>query len=156
VFGKEGFSGGAAETLSLLEERILPEVRHIYGLPEDVPVILGGYSLAGLFALWGAAASERFSAVAAASPSVWFPRWTDWAAEHPPCTRCVYLSLGEREEKTRNKTMARVGECIRRQQMLLEQQGIPSALEWNPGNHFTQPELRTAKAFAWCLEQLAR
>jgi hypothetical protein len=153
VFGKEAFGGGAPQTLALLEERILPEVRRTWALG-DLPVILGGYSLAGLFALWSASVSGRFAGVAAASPSVWFPRWTDWASEHPSRAQCVYLSLGDREEKTRNKTMARVGECIRQQQGLLEEQGIPSVLEWNRGNHFTEPDLRTAKGFAWCLEQM--
>jgi predicted alpha/beta superfamily hydrolase len=156
VFGKAGFSGGGAETLTLLEERILPELVQRCDLPEDISVVLGGYSLAGLFALWSAACSERFTAVAAVSPSVWFPRWMDYAAQHPPRTDCVYLSLGDREEKTRNKTMARVGECIRQQHALLKEQNIPCTLEWNQGNHFVEADLRTARGFAWCLEQLYR
>lgn len=26
-------------------------------------------------------------------------------------------------------------------------------LEWNYGNHFTVPEIRTAKDFIWCINQ---
>lgn len=29
--------------------------------------------------------------------------------------------------------------------------GAEETLAWNPGNHFKEPELRTAKAFAWLL-----
>ncbi len=27
--------------------------------------------------------------------------------------------------------------------------------EWNEGNHFVQSDVRTAKAFSWCINQLA-
>ena len=63
----------------------------------------------------------------------------------------IYLSMGLKEEKTRNRVMATVGDNIRRQYELLLSQDI-STLEWNEGNHFTVPALRTAKGFAWCVE----
>ena len=65
----------------------------------------------------------------------------------------VYLSLGDKEEKTRNKTMAAVGNSIRRQYELLRSAVNRCTLKWNPGNHFTAPELRTAKGFAWLLSK---
>lgn len=52
VFGCSDFGHGAAETLHFVETVLLPAVRLRYHLPEGIPVILGGYSLAGLFALW--------------------------------------------------------------------------------------------------------
>ena len=63
--------------------------------------------------------------------------------------QCIYLSLGDREEKAKNPVMARVGECIRRQHSLLDGRGIDTVLEWNPGNHFMDAPRRTARAFAW-------
>ena len=30
-------------------------------------------------------------------------------------------------------------------------QGVECVLEWNRGNHFTEPDIRTAKAFAWLI-----
>ena len=36
---------------------------------------------------------------------------------------------------------------------LLRDSGINSILEWNPGNHFRDADLRMAKAFAWCIRQ---
>ena len=51
--------------------------------------------------------------------------------------------------------MAKVGTVIRTQQELLrETEGVQeSTLEWNPGNHFVDSELRMAKGFAWLLNR---
>ena len=58
----------------------------------------------------------------------------------------------DKEEKTKNPVMATVGDCIREAHAWLQQCGIRSTLEWNPGNHFRDPGLRTAKAFAWVMK----
>ena len=52
VWGKQGFGGKAADTLRFLMEQLIPTLKQQFRLPEDVKIILGGYSLAGLFALW--------------------------------------------------------------------------------------------------------
>ena len=152
AFGKEGFGAGASGTLNWLESCLIPALSSRFGFPKDTPVILGGYSLAAFFSLWSAYQTDRFAAVAAASPSVWFPGWIEYAQTHSPLTDCVYLSLGDREERTRNKTMAAVGDCIRRQYDLLA--GRNRVLEWNDGNHFKDADLRCARAFSWCINQL--
>ena len=125
------------------------------GAAPALKIILGGYSLAGFFSLWAAYETGIFSAVTAASPSVWYPGWMDYAKGHVPQADAVYLSLGKKEEKTKNKVMAAVGDCIRSQHDILDGQGIPNTLEWNEGNHFVHPEERTAKGFAWCMQQLS-
>ena len=140
VFGKEGFGGGAEKTLAEVLE---------YCTDQDKTYIIGGYSLAGLFALWAAYQTDVFSAVAAASPSVWFPGFVDFMREHEIHSKAVYLSLGNKEEKTRNPVMATVGTRIREASEILESSGINTILEWNQGNHFRDADIRTAKAFAW-------
>ena len=65
----------------------------------------------------------------------------------------MYLSLGDREERTRNRVMASVGSRIREAYGLLKAQGIETVLEWNEGNHFKDADIRTAKAFAWAVAQ---
>lgn len=152
VFGKQSFGSGAADTLDFVETKLIPEIISQFGLPENIPIVIGGYSLAGLFALWSVYNSERFSAAATASPSVWFPKWDEYMRSHSPKADCVYLSLGNKEEKTKNKVMAAVGERIRKQYDLLKDRTC--TLEWNEGNHFKEPDIRMAKAFAWCMEQL--
>ena len=67
-------------------------------------------------------------------------------------TASVCLSLGDREAKTRNPVMATVGDRIVEAHDLLKAQGVHTALEWNPGNHFKDTSIRTAKAFAWVIK----
>ena len=103
VFGTEGFGGRA--------DRTLEEILKLCG-NEGRRYFIGGYSLAGLFALWAAVRTDRFAGVAAASPSVWFPGFVEYLREHDIQCPSVYLSLGDREEKTRNPVMAAVGAGI--------------------------------------------
>ncbi len=144
VFGREGFGNGAADTLK--------EVLKIC-TDQEKTYFIGGYSLAGLFALWAAYQTDAFKGVAAASPSVWFPGFADYMRRNAIRAGYVYLSLGDREEKTRNPVMASVGEKIREAHDLLREQGINTVLEWNQGNHFKDADIRTAKAFAWVFKR---
>ena len=157
VFGSEGFGGGAAETLDCLLKAI-PELndsawRRETGSGRDRKVFIGGYSLAGLFALWAGYNTDRFAGIAAASPSIWFPGFTDYMRKSTLHTQAVCFSLGDREEKTKNPVMARVGDAIREGYSLVRTAGTDCILEWNPGNHFREPDLRTAKAFAWLMNR---
>ena len=113
---------------------------------------MGGYSLSGLFALWAATQTNALYGTAAASPSVWFPGWPEYEAAHPIQAQRVYLSLGDREEHTKNQTMAAVGDNIRALHSVLTRRGAACALEWNAGGHFKDADLRTARAFAWTME----
>lgn len=151
AFGNTPFGSGAADTLAYIENELIPALIAKLGLNEDIPLILGGYSLAGLFALWSAYSTDRFRAAAAVSPSLWFPGWLKYAESRSPSAGSIYLSLGKKEEKTRNAVMSSVGDAVRRQSDILTAQGVGTVLEWNEGNHFTEPEIRTAKGFAWCI-----
>ena len=153
VFGKEPFGDGAMETLRRIETELLPELAG--NGAEERKVLLGGYSLAGLFALWAPYESGAFSGIAACSPSVWFPGFMDYQRTHEIRTDTVYLSLGDREEKAKNRVFAAVGDCIRESERMLRERGVNCILEWNPGNHFVDGEIRTAKGFAWLLRQLS-
>ena len=173
VFGDKAFGSGAQGTLRYVEEELLPALtvglgggsagRSVGGpagvSPEGAPrtkLIIGGYSLAGLFSLWTAYNSSLFDGAAAVSPSIWYPGWPEYAESHGLKTGAVYLSLGDREEKTRNRTMARSGDNIRRQIELLEKDPAcrACALEWNPGNHFAEHNRRMAKGLVWLIERL--
>ena len=144
VFGKEAFGAGAADTLG--------EVLKLCADRGKLHII-GGYSLAGLFALWAVYQTDVFAAAAAASPSVWFPGFVEYMKERRPRAGSVYLSLGDKEEKTRNPVMAAVGSRIREAHELLKGQGIDTVLEQNPGNHFRDADIRTAKAFVWAMKR---
>ncbi len=142
VFGNEDFGDGANDTL----QEVLGSCRD-----DSKTYYIGGYSLAGLFALWSVYQTDVFRGVAAASPSIWFPGFIDYMKEHEIKCDCVYLSLGNKEAMARNPVMATVTECIQQAHDLLEDQNIKCTLEWNEGNHFREPDIRTAKAFSWLL-----
>ncbi len=144
VFGTEDFGDGAEEVLAYIRDEIMKDKSRRY--------YLGGYSLAGFFALWAATECDEFSGTAGVSPSVWFPGWMDYFREKGIRTPKVYLSLGDREEKTRNPVMREVGNNIRAMHEILKKDHL-TVLEWNPGNHFQQPDIRTARGFVWLLKE---
>ena len=154
VWGKESFGGNAADTLRFLTEQVIPSLKQQFNLPENVKIILGGYSLAGLFALWASTQTDLFYGVAAASPSVWFPDWMEFEQQRPIQTQRVYLSLGDKEERTKNIVMAAVGDNIRALHRELVEHGKNCTLEWNNGGHFKDADLRTARAFRWVMEDI--
>ena len=153
VWGKESFGGNAADTLRFLTEQVIPTLKKQFALPGNVRIILGGYSLAGLFALWASTQTDLFYGIAAASPSVWFPGWMEFEQQHPMQAQRVYLSLGDKEEHTKNAVMAAVGDNIRALHSQLTVRGVDCTLEWNSGGHFKNADLRTAKAFRWAMEE---
>ena len=144
IFGNEDFGDGAEETLKYINELIEREYK-------DRSIILGGYSLAGLFALWAGTKSGNYSGIVAASPSVWFPGFTEYLKEYEMKAGAVYLSLGDKESKTRNAVLATTDECIVKTREIFARQGVNCTLEWNEGNHFKEPERRMAKGFVWAL-----
>ena len=154
VFGKHGFAGQVEKTLAYIQTTLIPELFTAYHLAEQTKIALCGYSLSGLFALWAGSQSERFNAVAGVSPSVWFPGYGNYEQAHPIRAEHVYLSLGDREEQTKNRAMAAVGNEIRALYARLSERKVDCALEWNAGNHFCEPELRVAKGVKWMIDSL--
>ena len=145
VFGNDDFTGGASETLQEILKLYSDSSKHYY---------IGGYSLSGLFAVWVVYQTDIFEGVAAASPSVWFPGFIEYMRDtHIKCNK-VYLSLGDKESKTRNPIMATVADKITEANNILKDADINTVLEWNQGNHFKEPGIRTGKAFAWLLRNI--
>lgn len=155
VSKREDVGEHAVDTLCYVNDSLIPCLKERFG---QLPVVLGGYSLGGLFARWAASMAGGFEAVAAVSPSLWIDGWRGFSAAHAVCARYVYLSLGEREEHCRNKAIAEVGNNVRWEHEHLTQVlgRENTTLEWNPGNHFTDCARRTAKGFAWCIDKIVR
>ena len=145
VFGKDAFSGKGNDTLRFLEDEFLPEIKSKFPKSE---VFLTGYSLAGLFSLWSLYETDKFNGAVCCSSSLWFDKWDEYASLHrikSPST--IYMSLGDREEKTKNKVMSKVGDRTRRQAEILKEDPNVEKLyfEWNEGGHFVEPLKRVAK-----------
>ena len=150
---KMSFSGGGRKTLDWLMNDCVPCYEKEYSLTGKR--ILCGYSLAGLFSLWAFYESQAFSGVISCSGSLWFGDWISYAESHnAPQDSSVYLSLGDREEKARDRIMATVGDCTRRQYELVcsDKNLSRHILEWNDGGHFNEPEKRIAKGIRWCVK----
>lgn len=150
---KRGAYGDAEETLAYIEDVLLPWMRRAYG---DMPCVLGGYSLGGLFALWAAYRTENFDGICAVSPSLWVRGWDAYAEGRVACADAVYLSLGDKEERARNVRMAAVGDCVRRQASRLTRQFAEgkTVFEWNRGGHFDDEPGRMARGLAWTAERV--
>lgn len=141
---------GAEDTYQYLERTLLPYIKdniHPFRL------ILGGYSLGGLFALWSVTRTDAFDAVFAGSPSLWMEGWNEYADAHPLKVKYAYMSLGDKEECTRKQPFCIIGDRVRLQHKRHEAQlGTDHCiLEWNEGGHFNEIEQRKAKGFAWLL-----
>ena len=146
--------GGRADAyIDLLTRRILPEILAI--LPaEPAYLALAGYSLAGLFALYAMYRTDRFARIASVSGSLWYPGIVDFVQGHVPVRQpdCLYLSLGDKEGRTRNALMRPVEDNTRLLAAFYRNAGIHTVLEMNPGGHFNDPNGRMARAIAWMLE----
>jgi len=142
---KYGF-GGADEYIKKLTNEIIPEIRVKLGLKPEFTAI-AGYSLAGLFALYAAYRTDIFSRIASVSGSLWFPGFTEFAETNnfARTPDLIYLSLGEAEAKTRDKNLAPVRKNTEKLAAIYKSRSIPTIFELNPGNHFTETILRTAK-----------
>lgn len=147
---KMSFSGGGRKTLDWLLNDCVPCCEKEYSLMGKR--ILCGYSLAGLFSLWAFYESQAFSGVISCSGSLWFGDWINYSESHTaPQNSSIYLSLGDREEKARDRIMATVGDCTCRQYELVcgDKNVSRHILEWNDGGHFNEPEKRIAKGIRW-------
>ena len=157
VFGDEPFGGGADRYLRYLSDTFIPEV---VGTLAHRPrrMIIAGYSLAGLFSIYSLYRTDIFDAAVSASGSLWFPGFLEMMeneemADNP---QCVYLSLGDKESSTKNPVMSTVWTRTHRASVIIASKGIDTVFESNPGNHFREPALRTAKGIAWALENITK
>lgn len=149
IKGEAPCTGGGEEYLSLLTKEILPKAqKHICGVPSHVGI--AGYSLGGLFALYAAYRCDAFEKVASMSGSFWFPDFKDYVFSNEMKRRPekIYFSLGDKEARTRNPILKRVQENTEEIAGYLRQKGMDVTLEMNPGNHFKDAALRSAKGIA--------
>ena len=149
VFKKgKAFGGNAEAYLQRLESEILPGIEAELGIVPDERWILG-VSLAGLFAVWTAAAqagraagreascSGLFARIAAISGSFWYPGFPQWLREQPlaPGLKAAYLSLGRKEAEGRNPHLKDIAAQTREVADILTGKGIPTTFAWTEGTH---------------------
>lgn len=151
------FAGGAPPVLAWVTGEFLPWLKGRN--PDCGGYYPMGYSLAGLFALWSLYETDCFDGAVCCSGSLWIDGWDRYVSGHRlQVPADVYLSLGGREEKTRNPMMARVGDRTRSQEMILKRDPMVRrcTLEWNAGGHFADSAQRLAKGVTWICGQSPR
>ena len=153
--GKGNFGDGAAGTLEFIKNDLIPSLSEYINVEnKEIKYILGGYSLAGLFSLWSGYQTDIFEGIAAVSPSVWYKGWIEYVEAEKPLSEKIYLSLGDTEEKTKHQILSKIGDNIRKQHEILENsRNMKTVLKWNEGNHFQNPDIRTAKGFLWVMNK---
>lgn len=153
--GKGNFGDGATRTLEFIKNDLIPALSECINAGNNgIKYILGGYSLAGLFSLWSGYQTDIFEGIAAVSPSVWYKKWIEYVETEKTLSEKIYLSLGDTEEKTKHQILSKIGDNIRKQYEILEKsENVKTVLEWNEGNHFKNPDIRTAKGFLWVMNK---
>ncbi len=147
-------TGGADVYLKLLTDDILPKAKElIKGTPPFTGI--AGYSLAGLFAVYAMYQTDDFDRVASMSGSLWFPDFREYCMNHEMKRKPdkLYLSLGDREAKTRNTVLMTVQDNTEALFEYYKELGIDVTYELNPGNHFKDAGLRSAKGIKAILEE---
>lgn len=146
-------TGGADDYLNLLLTGILPKAKTM--IRGTAPYMgIAGYSLAGLFALYALYRCDAFDRAASMSGSLWFPDFREYIMKHEPRKRPkkLYISLGDKEADTGNpylKTVRKNSEAIAD---YFKRLGLNVTWELNPGNHFRDAALRSAKGIKAIIE----
>ena len=148
--GRDPFTAGADDHIEWILDEAIPA--HVCTDPE---IIIAGYSMAGMFAVYSVYRTDRFSKVVSVSGSLWFPDLMEFISSHRPkrIPEKAYVSLGDRESRTRNPVLSKVEECSRKVEESFRMMGSETLFELNPGNHFQDPDKRMAKGIAWALRR---
>ena len=147
-------TGGADDYLRLLIKEIIPTAeKKITGVPRWRGI--AGYSLAGLFALYSIYQTDLFSRVGSMSGSLWFPGMKEYIFSHEPKRRPdhMYISLGDKESKTRNTVLKTVQQNTEEIRAFYHSKGIDTVFQLNPGNHYNHAVERTAAGIVWMLNR---
>ncbi|MBS7006818.1 alpha/beta hydrolase [Anaerostipes sp.] len=141
----DNFAGGAAVYLELFVKEIVPKAEFLLSY-EVKDRGIAGYSMAGLFASYVMYHTDLFGRAGMMSASFWFDGWKEYALEHNPQKQdtVMYVSLGSREHKVKNRRMSKVKECT---EALVQhwREDFNVLYEINPGGHFDRVTERTAR-----------
>lgn len=155
IYSKDtDYAGKADEFLNLITERVIPQIetrvlKNSKITPEYYSII--GYSLAGLFAIYCSFKTDKFKKIASVSGSMWFDNFEKFVQENNISSNVekVYFSLGIKEKQTNNPILKKVEEKTIEIEKIISSKGVKTTLQFNDGNHFTNPEERFAKAIKW-------
>lgn len=144
--GKKNFKGGARNFLL----KVMTVYNKMAIENPQAKFILGGYSLAGLFSLWCGYETDVFDTIVSCSGSLWFPGFVDKYYRQKIQAGYVYMSLGNKEKKCRDKIMSEIENRTVKLFESLDCDRKEFVLE--KGNHFTECRERMLRGFVWALD----
>ena len=136
--GDRDFGGHSKVLLHYIQNLDLSKYEHVYTC---------GYSLAGLFALY-ACIILNLDGCVCCSASFWYPEFIPFVKKNTMANKRIYLSLGSKENKSRNIVMASVKDCTEEIYKTLVVDNT-CVFEMNPGNHFSNVDQRIEKGIVW-------
>ncbi len=155
----DDFTGGADNYCKWMINELIPKVLEKIDYNPKCRII-AGYSMGGLFALFTPYLTDYFSAIMAASGSVWYPGFLNYVKTHPfnkkNKPKAIYLSVGNLETFADNPVVSQTHKIMKELLAYYQSVGIDSIFQLNKGNHYHQPNLRMAKGIKWILENLKK
>ncbi|MDD6239967.1 MAG: alpha/beta hydrolase-fold protein [Eubacteriales bacterium] len=149
--GGKDFQGGAESYRKKFVSEVVPFLLVHYSLTPD-RIILSGYSLAGLFALYASQCS-LFTDINSVSGSLWFPDYVESLKMQKVYANNIYLSIGDRESVSRSPILQTGVEKQKKayQELVAKKKNVTLVLE--KGGHFDNPEKRVLHGIEWLFKQ---
>lgn len=152
------YSGCADSYLNVLCNEVLPLVKDFIEnkLFKKISFCcLGGYSLAGLFAIYSIFKTSCFSHFISCSGSLWYPGFVDFIKDNLPIDlpERIYFSIGIKESNSKNQLLSDVLKCTLDIKDYFDNNGVVTIFEENEGNHFQDVNYRIAKSIYSILKE---
>ena len=147
--GESDFRGEAMKFLTLLRERVIPEIEQLPGMDASAGRTLIGVSLSGLFALWAWMQGDDFAHIGSISGSFWYDGFAEWFCGEGirPKAGNAYFSLGDKEGRDGDSPRFRTVQRHTVQVVdALHRNGIQTVFEQTSGSHFAPFQPRLEKA----------
>ena len=150
--GGDAFAGEAGALYRTFETALWPALTARLDAPPCWCGV-GGYSLAGLFALLALYETDCFTRAASVSGSLWYPGLEDYVVAHAFRQRpeALYLSIGDKERHTRQPLMRQGQQITEHLAAQYAGAGVKTTFVLEAGNHFQDAAGRMARGLAWLL-----
>ncbi len=146
--GRMHFEGNAGEFLN----HIIQIKESLKLNSENTLFALAGYSMAGLFSLFGGYESTEFDAVVCCSGSLWFPGFIEDYIHRQFSPEYLYMSLGDREHRCRDAVLSKVLDRTKELYESIDCERKKFALE--NGNHFADVDGRIERGMLWLCDRI--
>lgn len=148
IFKKEkDFGGKASLFLKDLIEDYFVSIESSIGIYTAERTLVG-ISLSGLFAIWANTRTDKFQNIASISGSMWYDDFVERFSSLPinPAVRKFYVSLGDKEKKSKDPRMATVEDATNEVVNIIKTSCIPVDYVIDDGTHFSPiiPRLQAA------------